>query len=131
MHLCTTVHTHGDKDHARGAKHFFPTRFFLFLGLFACFLPPNLSWDLEKNVSTRYCNKTHTRGYPLEPNPISRVFPVLTRLGFEFGFSPISKYGYHTGIYVPTLNPYPNSSRMQKITLCWYVILFCLIIVVL
>jgi len=69
-------------------------------------------------------NKTHTHGYPPEPNPIWRIFPVLT----GFGFSPISKHGYGTGNgYIgthPKLIPEPVPNAENYFMLICHVILF-------
>ena len=74
----------------------------------------------------RHGNKTHTRGYPPELNPNWRIFSIL--IGFEYGFSLISKHGYGTGNgYVdthpgPIPKPVPNVKN-YFILIC-YVILF-------
>jgi len=68
------------------------------------------------NIS-RHGNKTHSHGYPTVPNPILRVFPVLTGFGHGYGFSPISKHGYGTGDrYIgthpkPIPKPVPNVKK--------------------
>jgi len=58
-------------------------------------------------------------------------FPQFQNTGMGFPQFQNTGMGRVTGIYVPTPNPYPNPSQMQKIILCWYVMLFCLIIVML
>jgi hypothetical protein len=77
---------------------------------------------------SRHGNKTHTRGYPPEPDSIGRVFRVLFGFGYGFGFSPISKHGYRTGNgYIgthsePIPKPVPNAENY--FTLICHVILF-------
>ena len=82
----------------------------------------------ELMISPRHDNKTHTRGYPPEPNSIWRVFPVLTGFGYEFGFSPISKHGYGMGNGYIGTNPKPILKHIPNVenyfVLVWYVILF-------
>jgi len=76
----------------------------------------------------RHGNKTHTRGYPLEPNLIQQVLPVLIEFGYEFGFSPISKHGYETGNrYIgthPEPIPKPILNTEDYFMLICHVILF-------
>ena len=87
----------------------------------------------------RHGNKTHVHGYPSKPTPIWRVFSDLTGFGYEFGFSPISKYRYGTSNRdirthpEPIPKPYPNVER-SYFCFCWggwwwYAMLFGLIIV--
>jgi hypothetical protein len=82
-------------------------------------------WSTSK---IRHGNKTHTCGYPPKPNPIWRVFPVLTGFGYEFGFSPITKHGYGTGNkYLdthPELKPKPVPNAKSHFMLIFHVILF-------
>jgi len=52
-------------------------------------LTPTFQLSMFKMYSVRpftirHGNETHTYGYPPEPNPVWRVFPVLT--GFGYGF---------------------------------------------
>jgi len=77
-------------------------------------------------MKNRHGNKTHTHGYPPEPNPNWRVFPGLTGLGY--GLSPISKHRYGTGNgYIgthPKPIPKPVPNVKNYFMLICHVILF-------
>jgi len=90
-----------------------------------------ISIDIKLLLPFRYDNKTHTYCYPSKPNSIWRIFLILTEFGYEFEFSPISKHGYGTGNgYIGTQpEPIPKTVPNVENYLCWYVMLFCLIIV--
>jgi len=108
--------------------------------LISIFLPRDEMYRYDDGVGDfvlhhfyRHGNKAHTRVIRPNQTKYNEFSMFWLKLGISLDFLRFRNTGMRriTSIFVPTPNPYPNPSRMQKIILCWYAILFCLIIAVL